>query len=203
MHELCEYHALTNSPDLQYGGTIYGNSYVIQSRNTEIVVNRVASYFSAFDRDFLDQPQASKMRKTSRNDAKKLKYVSEMPKANADRLLASGSRTVVNATSTVVENMGWRPNSVPIVKIDNASRDGFLERKTKRREKFVSDARKWCVGPMPVDEFLQAFFPTTQEGQRTIWKGKGKERMPTSRNAFRSVPKTPAGEQEISRSLVS
>ena len=93
------------------------------------------------------------------------------PRVGVDR----ASRTATHAIVATMRNMSWRSNDAPIVKIGNASKEGFLEKKTKRQEKFVLGARKWCVGPMPVDEFLQAFFPTSQEGQRMLWKGKGKK----------------------------
>lgn len=142
------------------------------------------------------------MRKTEKLNVNKAYPACRASKATANRPGASTSGALACTTATIMKNVGWRPNNVPIVKIDNTSREGFLERKTKRQEKSVSAARKWCVGPMPVNEFLQAFFPSRQEGQKTIRKGKAKERMPTSRNAFRSVPITPASEQEVSRSLV-
>ena len=106
-------------------------------------------------------------------------------------------------TTIAVNNMIWRPTNVPIAKTDNNPREGFLEKFTERQERFVSEARKWCVGPMPVNKFIQAFFPADQEGREAKCKVKEKERMPTSRNAFKSVPETPNNEQEMYGPLVS
>ena len=145
----------------------------------------------------------SMTKKAGQGDTKRTSLTRRTPNINGGPPGAPTIGEAAAGTITVAANNAvWRPNNVPIVKTDNHSREGFLEKFTQRQERFVSDASKWCVGPMPVNEFLQAFFPSRQEGQKTIWKGKAKERMPTSRNAFRSVPITPASEQEVSRSLV-
>lgn len=52
------------------------------------------------------------------------------------------------------------PNNTPITRTTNSARDLLLEQDAEaRQERFCSEFRKWCVGPMPIKMFLQDFLP--------------------------------------------
>lgn len=94
-----------------------------------------------------------------------------------------------------------RPNNVPIVKSASTIREGFFEKNAgARQRKFASLVKRSCVGPMPIEEFLDAFLPLRPEN---TMKRKGGKKMAQTRNAFRSVPRDPIDEREMYRPLVS
>ena len=72
-----------------------------------------------------------------------------------------------------------RPNNTPLVRTTNSTRDLFLDQDAEaRQERFDSEFRKWCVGPMPIEMFLQEFLPSGETEQHFGNQG----------NEFRSVP---------------
>lgn len=101
----------------------------------------------------------------------------------------------------IVKAARSRLNNVPIVKTTNAIKEGCFERDSSARQrKFASTMKQSCVGPMPLEEFLEAFLPSRPDNRK---KQKGRKRMPQARNAFRSVPKEASDESEIYEPLVS
>lgn len=105
--------------------------------------------------------------------------------------------TILHISPT--ETMRFRPNNAPIVKTFSSPREGFLARDIrKRQESLAANFQNSCLGPMPAEEFVKMFFR-----QRRDPKGKGKERMPASNNAFRAVPVAPNDEKDMYGPLVS
>ena len=79
------------------------------------------------------------------------------------------------------------PNNTPIVKTTNSGRDLILEQDAEaRQERFESEFRKWCVGPMPVENFLQEFLPPSTAEQYSGNKD----------NYFKNVPIPGSGDSE-------
>ncbi|KAH8115718.1 hypothetical protein DFH11DRAFT_1301272 [Phellopilus nigrolimitatus] len=68
--------------------------------------------------------------------------------------------------------------------------DGRCERSNAR------EMRKWCVGPMPVQEFLETFLPAPLGVN-------GKRSMPSFKNAFNGVPTSPKDAQDIYSKLIN
>ncbi|KAH8115736.1 hypothetical protein DFH11DRAFT_1301848 [Phellopilus nigrolimitatus] len=68
--------------------------------------------------------------------------------------------------------------------------DGRCERSNAR------EMRKWCVGPMPVQEFLETFLPAPLGVN-------GKRSMPSFKNAFNGVPTNPKDAQDIYSKLIN
>lgn len=71
------------------------------------------------------------------------------------------------------------PNNTPIVRTTNSARDLFLEQDAgARQERFDSEFRRWCVGPMPMEMFLEEFLPSNAT----------KRHSKNEENEFESVP---------------
>ena len=107
------------------------------------------------------------------------------------------SHTIISH-SAQIETMRFRPNNAPIVETFSSPREGFLARHIKKRQKSLTvNFTMSCVGPMPAEEFVKTFFRSRRDP-----KGKGKERMPASNNAFVAVPVAPDDEKDMYGPLV-
>ncbi|KAH8115742.1 hypothetical protein DFH11DRAFT_1854205 [Phellopilus nigrolimitatus] len=79
--------------------------------------------------------------------------------------------------------------NTPIARTENGAKGGFQSKDAKSRNtRYAREMKKWCVGPMPVEDFLDEFLPTAPEH---------KGPMPDWANAFDDVPVNPPKEPEI------
>ncbi|KAH8115724.1 hypothetical protein DFH11DRAFT_1702549 [Phellopilus nigrolimitatus] len=84
----------------------------------------------------------------------------------------------------------------PIARTENGAKDGFDPKDAKSRNiRYAREMKRWCVGPMPVEEFLDEFLPPAP-------KGKGARAMPSCKGAFNRVPMVPKDEQAIYEKLI-
>ncbi|KAH8115734.1 hypothetical protein DFH11DRAFT_1507170, partial [Phellopilus nigrolimitatus] len=84
----------------------------------------------------------------------------------------------------------------PIARTENGAKDGFDPMDAKSRNiRYAREMKRWCVGPMPVEEFLDEFLPPAP-------KGKGTRAMPSCKGAFNRVPMEPKDEQAIYEKLI-
>lgn len=105
--------------------------------------------------------------------------------------------TILHISPT--RTMRFRPNNAPIVKTFSSPREGFLARDIRKRQRsLTANFQISCVGPMPAEEFVKVFFRPRRD-----LNGKGKERMPASKNAFRAVPVAPNDEKDMYGPLAS
>ena len=84
------------------------------------------------------------------------------------------ARPVPNRTSPRAHH------DTPVVYTANGGRYGLpTQRAPDRYKRLGKEMKKWCIGPMPPTQFIDAFLPAGSNGD----KG-----MPSPENAFKDVP---------------
>ncbi|KAH8115714.1 hypothetical protein DFH11DRAFT_1301208 [Phellopilus nigrolimitatus] len=87
--------------------------------------------------------------------------------------------------------------NTPLARTENTAEGRFDPKDAKTRNiRYAREMKRWCVGPMPVEEFLDEFLPPAP-------KGKGVRAIPSCKGAFNRVPLDPKDEQAIYEKLVS
>ena len=83
------------------------------------------------------------------------------------------------------------PKDVPVAKRSDGEQLVW-DTSERTAKSYADEAQKTLLGPMPVRNFLDEFFPATR-----------RMRMPDARSAFNDVPRDPSNAGEISALLVS
>ena len=80
------------------------------------------------------------------------------------------------------------PNNTPGTKTENSIRETFPEQNAEdRQERLAYEMKNRCIGPMPIDELLDASFPRCNGGEESEDEADGTGSN-TSRLYFCSVP---------------
>ena len=99
-----------------------------------------------------------------------------------------------NQTTRATNDKSKLPFHVPIARCDDKTQQFELDASdaADRYRQYAADAYRFMLGPMPVREFLNEFLPRYS-----------KKRMPSSRDAFKGVPKESSHDKDIYEPLVS
>ncbi|KAH8115737.1 hypothetical protein DFH11DRAFT_1507405, partial [Phellopilus nigrolimitatus] len=96
---------------------------------------------------------------------------------------------VLNAVPSAAKN-------TPLARTEYSAEGSFDPKDAKGRNiRYAREMKRWCVGPMPVEEFLDEFLPPAP-------KGKGVRVMPSCKGAFNRIPVDPKDEQAIYEKLI-
>lgn len=103
------------------------------------------------------------------------------PESNTTQNHDEAPKTPTKQTGKAAITLSPCPHNTPIIRNENSCKEGFLQPNASARYKrFSEEFKGWYIGPMPVQEFMDAFMPSSTIG--------GKQEMPPSHGAFLLVP---------------
>lgn len=90
------------------------------------------------------------------------------------------------------------PQNTPTVRTENSTKDTFLKQNfEERQDRFGSETKNWCYGPMPMWEFLLKFLPSGREDEMETTEQLKKRMILKKGNPFRNMPAAPFADEEL------